>query len=61
MTTKEHYAQIEKEILAATWATEKFTLYLLDKHFLIETDHKPLIPLLSSKSLDSFPSGSAFA
>ena len=31
------------------------SLYLLDKHFLNEIDHKPLVPLLSSKSLDSLP------
>ena len=30
-------------------------MYLLGKKFEIETDHKPLVPLLSSKSLDNFP------
>ena len=53
--TECRYAQIEKEALAATWACERFQEYLLGKHFKLETDHKPLIPLLSSKSLDEMP------
>ena len=42
------YAQIEKEALATTWACNKFKDYLIGKHLCIETDHKPLVPLLSS-------------
>ena len=37
------------------WACEKFTDYILGRHFKIETDHKLLIPLLSKKQLDSIP------
>ena len=53
--TERQYAQIEKEALAATWACEKFSQYLLGLHFTIESNHKPLIPLLGTKRLDSLP------
>ena len=32
-----------------------FTTFIIGKHFEIETDHKPLVPLLSSKHLDTLP------
>ena len=49
-------AQIEKEALAITWATSHFEMYLLGMHtFLMETDHKPLVPLLSMKRLHELP------
>ena len=53
--TERRYAQIEKEALATTWACEKFSSYILGKRFVIETDHKPLVPLLGEKNLDSLP------
>ena len=46
------YAQIEKEALAATWACEKFSDFVLGKHIVLETDHKPLVALLGIKDLD---------
>lgn len=53
--TERRYAQIEKEALAVTWASEKFSEYVLGKHYQLETDHKPLVPLLQDKRLDSLP------
>ena len=53
-TTEMHSAQIEKEALA-TWACERFSIYILGKRFSIETEHKPLVSLLGTKNIDSLP------
>ena len=53
--TEKNYATIEKEALAATWACEKLSEYVLGIPFLLETDHLPLVPLLSSKDLSKMP------
>ena len=53
--TERRYAQIKKEALAATWACEKFSDFILGKNISLETDHKPLIPLLGNKNLDQLP------
>ena len=53
--TEGQYTQIEKEALVVTWACERFTTYLLERFFSVETDHKPLVPLLSRKHLDDLP------
>ena len=53
--TERRYAQIEKEALATTWACEKFADFVVGKHIEIETDHKPLVPLLEAKHLDCLP------
>ena len=50
--TERRYAQIEKEALATTWACERLTDYLNGKWFHVETDHKPLVPILGSKNLE---------
>ena len=46
------HAQIEKEALALTWACERFSDYIVGKSILAETDHKPLVPLLTTRTLD---------
>ena len=49
------YAQIEKEALATTWACEKFCDYLVGIEFKVLTDHKPLVPLFTTKLVDELP------
>ena len=45
------YTQIEKECLVSAWACVKFKkhLYGLDD-FKLVSDHKPLVPLMNSKT-----------
>ena len=52
---EQHYAQIEKEALASTWACKRFSDYLIGSKFHLETDHKPLVSLLGSKNLEELP------
>jgi len=55
-TTEQRYATIEKEALGVTWACDRFSAYLYGlPGFIIETDHKPLVPLLSTKNLYDLP------
>ena len=53
--TEKRYAVIEKEALAVTWASEKFSDYVLEIPFVLETDHKPLTALLNSIELSKMP------
>ena len=53
--TEKNYAQIEKEALAVMWACERFQNYLIGLLFQVETDHKPIVSLLSTKPLDQLP------
>jgi len=49
------YAQIEKEALVLTWACERFSDYIVGKSIVAETDHKLLVPLLTTCTLDDIP------
>ena len=53
--TEKWYVQIEREALAFTWACECFSDFLVGLKFSIQTDHKPLISLFSTKHLEELP------
>ena len=47
---------VEKECLALVWACERFAHYLVGlSSFLFLTDHNPLVPILTRKSIDEVP------
>ena len=47
--------RLKKEALAFTWACERLFDYLIEPMFHIRTDHKPLVPLFSTKHLEEMP------
>ena len=51
--TESRYASIQKEMLALTWACERFAEYILGIEFQLETNNKSLVPILGDKPLDS--------
>ena len=46
---EKNYSQLEKEALAIIFATKKFHNFLYGRHFVIESDHKPLSFLFDDK------------
>ena len=44
-----------EEGLAITWALEHWAEFLIGLRFKVETDHRPLIPLFSTKLIDELP------
>ena len=47
------YAVIELECLAVAWSIKKYNLFLVGlPHFIVVTDHNPLIPILNMHRLD---------
>ena len=51
-----NYAVIEKEALTLTWACKCLEEYILGLRFTLETNHKPLVPLLTTTDLSKMPS-----
>lgn len=53
-SAESRYAQIEKELLASMYACERFHQYVYGQAFEVETDHKPLVSIMS-KPLNDCP------
>ena len=50
--TEKNYHPIEVEMLAVSWGCQKMNMYLYGlSEFIVQTDHKPLIPILNNKML----------
>lgn len=44
---QKRYSQIERELLAVTWAVERYKMFIQGADFVVKTDHRPLISLLA--------------
>ena len=49
---EQNYSVIEREALAIVWAISKFDFYLYGRQFVVQTDHKPLVYVNKSKTLN---------
>ncbi|GAB1860863.1 RNA-directed DNA polymerase [Camponotus japonicus] len=53
---QQNYSQIEKEALALVTAVERFRKFVYSRHFVLQTDHRPLLALFktsNTKGLDT--------
>ena len=49
------YANIERELLAIVWGTQKFHTYVYGRRVIVETDHKPLESIFRKPLNDAPP------
>ena len=52
--TESRYANIEVELLAVVFGAQRFHTYIYGKHFMVESDHKPL-EMISNENLTAAP------
>ena len=53
--SERNWAQIEKELLAAVYGSEKFHIFIYGLEYTLETDLKPLVPSINCKDLNDAP------
>ena len=49
---EQNFSVIEREALAIVWGISKFDFYLYRQQFVVQTDHKPLVYVNKSKTLN---------
>ena len=54
-TAQQNYVAIVLEALAVSWAVQKFHHYLYGRHFMLQTDQKPLQAILSKSLVETTP------
>ena len=52
--TQRNWAQIEKELYAIVFGCERFEQFVMGRPFAVESDHKPLIPIMK-KNVEAVP------
>ena len=50
---EQRYSAIERELLAVCFSIERLSRFLKGRHFIIRTDHKPLLGVLRNESFSS--------
>lgn len=58
LSNEKNYAVIDGKALALTWACERLEQYVLRLRFTLETDRKPLVPLLTTTNRFTMPTPS---
>ena len=53
--TQKHYSNIERELLVMVMVIEKLHHYVFCRHFMVHTDHSPLVSLFKKCLNDTSP------
>ena len=54
-SAEKNYQNLERECMAAVWGMEKFHYFLYGKHFILQTDQKPLVSIFQKHMIDVSP------
>ena len=54
-SAEKNYQNLERECMAAVWGMEKFHYFLYVKHFILQTDQKPLVSIFWKQMIDVSP------
>ena len=54
--TEKNYQNLERECMTAVWGMDKFHYFLYGRHFVLQTDQKPLVSIFKKHMTDVSPS-----